>query len=65
MATKNKPQPLKQSIWKKMNREKYAVVDSKGNVLEKFRQKNSATYWASQQNWAYPEKDLSVVSLKE
>ncbi len=44
-------------------RERYAIVDSQGKIIEKFRLKNTALAWMAELHRRFREK-LKIIELK-
>lgn len=62
MANKNKPLSLKETIWKKQNKTKWCVINTKGKELEKFRSKLTAVNWKKAHELWFNE--FSVVPIQ-
>jgi len=62
MTNKNKPLALK--ILSKKFRPKFAVETEEGEVLAKFRGRNSAKYWIVQNKDTYIDTELYVVPIE-
>jgi len=50
--------------YKVLAKDKYALVDSKGKIIIKFRGKSAALFWLRKEQKNYPGEKLSVVTIQ-